>query len=172
MTPTRMAVPDRVHWALEVLDPGPADTVLEIGAGPGVAAALVCERLETGRLLAIDRSAVATRRTAERNAAHVQAGRLEVRTVALDALQVPADSLDAAFSINVNLFWTRSPARELEILGRALRPGAALHVCFGAGGPQSADRVTTPIADALRAHRFTDVTVRTSRSGIAVSGWR
>lgn len=58
-----------------MLDPGSADQVLEIGCGPGVAAAVVCERLTTGRLLAVDRSAVAARRTAE----HVAGGRLEVR---------------------------------------------------------------------------------------------
>jgi len=109
MSTTRVIVPNRIHWALEVLDPRPADEVLEIGSGPGVAAALVCEVLETGRLLAIDRSAVATRRTSKRNTAHVEAGRLEVRTVALAALEVPAHSLDIAFSVNVNLFWTRSP---------------------------------------------------------------
>ncbi len=30
----RVAVPDRVRWAVEVLDPGPAETILEIGCGP------------------------------------------------------------------------------------------------------------------------------------------
>ncbi|MGH4013767.1 MAG: methyltransferase domain-containing protein [Pseudonocardiaceae bacterium] len=79
--------------------------------------------------------------------------------MALDALDLPAHSFDSAFSINVNLFWTRSPARELEILHRALRPGGALHVCFGAGVPPSVDRVTSPVAEALRGHGFTGVGV-------------
>lgn len=165
-----MNVPDRVRWAVALLDPAPADRVLEIGCGPGVAAALVCERLTSGRLLAIDRSATATRRTADRNAAHVEAGRLEVRTASLADLALPDDGLDAAFCVNVNLFWTRSPAVELGMLGRALRQGGALHVCYGAGGPQTAERVTTPIADALRAHGLVGVRVREGDGGIAVSG--
>lgn len=169
MTPSRVTVPDRVLWALDVLDPDPAEEILEIGCGPGVAAGLVCERLETGRLLAVDRSAVATRRTAERNAEHVRSGRLVVRTVALDSLDLPTASLDTAFSVNVNLFWVRSPARELEILGRVLRPGGALHVCFGAGGPQAIDRITSAVAGALREHAFTDVSIISGESGIAVS---
>ncbi|OZM75854.1 class I SAM-dependent methyltransferase [Pseudonocardia sp. MH-G8] len=52
-------VPDRIRWAVDVLDPAGADRVLEIGCGPGVAAALVCPRLPAGWMLATDRSAVA-----------------------------------------------------------------------------------------------------------------
>jgi SAM-dependent methyltransferase len=163
-------VPQRVRWALRVLDPGHDDRILEIGCGPGVAAGLVCERLRGGRLLAIDRSAVATRRTAERNAAAVAAGLLEVRTVGLHELVVPAASLDAAFAIDVNLFWTAAPTRELDVLTAALRPGGALHVCYGAGGPQPAERITAAVAGELTRHGFVGVDVRVDSEGLAVSG--
>ena len=163
-----MEIPARVRWAVSVLDPAPGDRVLEFGSGPGVAAALVCERLTTGRLLALDRSAVATRRTAQRCAEHVAAGRLEVRTGALDALDVPDGSFDAAFGIDVNLFWTRSPAPETALLHRALRPGGALHVCYGEV-PGGADKATGPVSAALAAAGFEDVTVRRGPGGVAVS---
>lgn len=163
------AVPDRVRWALRVLDPGPDDRILEIGCGPGVAAGLVCQRLRGGRLLAIDRSAVATRRTAQRNAAALQAGLLEVRTVGLLELVEPAGNLDAAFAIDVNVFWTTVPTRELDVLAAALRPGGALHVCYGAG-PQPARRITDSVAAALTGHGFVDVHVRVGGEGVAVSG--
>jgi trans-aconitate methyltransferase len=39
----------------------PGERLLEIGCGSGVAAALVCARLDDGRLLAIDRSPVQLR---------------------------------------------------------------------------------------------------------------
>ena len=39
------AVPDRLAWAVETMAIGPADRVLEIGCGRGVAVALICERL-------------------------------------------------------------------------------------------------------------------------------
>jgi SAM-dependent methyltransferase len=166
------AVPGRVRFAVEVLDPGPADRVLEIGCGPGVAAALVCERLRDGRLLAVDRSAVATGRTARRNAEHVAAGRLEVRTAALHELDLPPGSLDAAFAVDVNLFWTGTPARELALLAAALRPGGALHVCYGSGGPQPPERITTAVTGALAGHGFADVAVRTGDGGLAISATR
>jgi SAM-dependent methyltransferase len=166
----RGGVPDRVRWAVQLLDPRPGQRILEIGPGPGVAAELVCERIGDGHLLAVDRSAVAARRTAERNAEHVAAGRLEVRAAALAELDLPAGSLDAAYSIDVNLFWTGSAATELGILAVALRPGGALHVCYGAGGPQPAHRITEPVAAALRAHGFVDVVVRDEPDGLAASG--
>jgi SAM-dependent methyltransferase len=162
-------VPERVRWAVELVDPGPEDRILEIGCGPGAAAELICERLRAGRLTAIDRSATATKRTKERNAEHIKAGRLAVQTASLDAIDLPKDSLDAAFSINVNVFWTRSPKRELEILANALKPGGALYICYGAG-PQETRKVTAAIADALTSGGFTNVQVRTDTAGTAVTG--
>lgn len=165
-----MTIPDRVRWAIESLDADPADMLLEIGSGPGVAAGLACDRLRTGRLLAIDRSAVAVRRTAERNAAHVASGRLVVRQSSLEALQVPPAHFDKAFAINVNLFWVRDPSRELDVLRRGLCPHGVLHVAYGANGPTSADRVTSSVAAALARAGFTDVTITTGDAAIGISG--
>lgn len=163
-----MEIPARVRWAVSVLDPAPGDRVLEFGSGPGVAAALVCARLTTGRLLALDRSAVATRRTAQRCAGYVAAGRLEVRTGALDALEVPDGSFDAAFGVDVTLFWTRSPAPEAALLRRALRPGGALHVCYGEV-PGGTAKVTGPVSTALEAAGFEGIAVRRGPGGVAIS---
>jgi protein-L-isoaspartate O-methyltransferase len=76
-------VPARVAWAVDLLDPQPADRLLEVGGAPGVAAALICERLTTGHLVAVERSATGLRRIADRNAEHVESGRLVLRGCAL-----------------------------------------------------------------------------------------
>jgi protein-L-isoaspartate O-methyltransferase len=69
-------VPERVRWAVETLSVRPGDRVLEIGCGSGLAAALICERLVEGRMLAIDRSPIQIERARRRNEAHVASGRL------------------------------------------------------------------------------------------------
>ena len=53
-------VPPRMIWAVELMDPQPGDNILEIGCGPGYGAELVCARLTTGKLFAIDRSSLAS----------------------------------------------------------------------------------------------------------------
>jgi SAM-dependent methyltransferase len=137
------AVPERVRWAVQTLAPGPDDQLLEIGCGPGVAVSLICERLVGGRIVAIDRSATAIGRAARRNAEHVRAGKAVLRTVALEHLR-PADVLggrerfDKVLAMNVNLFWVRSPARELDLVRQLLGPGGGLYLFYGYGGTTAA----------------------------------
>jgi SAM-dependent methyltransferase len=61
-------VPERIDWAVRLLDVAPEDEVLEVGCGPGVAVALVCRRLAGGRITAVDRSGTAIQRATSRNA--------------------------------------------------------------------------------------------------------
>ena len=166
-----MTVPARITWAVGLIDPGPADHLLEVGCGPGVAASLICPRLTTGRLLAVDRSAVAVRRTAARNAAHVATGRLEVRAAALETLVVEP-AVDVAFAIDVNVFWTRPAGPAPAAMLRALRPGGRLLVLYGAGGPTAADRVTGPVAAALTAAGLTAVRTVAGDGGFGVTALR
>ena len=104
------------------MDVQPADHVLEIGCGPGAGAELICSRLETGKLFAIDRSESGVDRTKRRNPKYVDAGRLTVRQIDLATLRVPVKRLHKVFAFNVNLFWVRDVRRR----GRAAaRAGAA-----------------------------------------------
>lgn len=154
------AVPDRVRAAVELVDPQPGERILEIGGGPGVSAMLVCARIGDGQLLAVDRSAVAVQRTEARNAEHLAAGRLVVRQASLDELDLPDQSLDKAFCLNVNLFWTRDPAREVAILRAAVK--GTLLVLYGTDDPSGTDRVTAPVSAALRAGGFQTEPIHTA----------
>lgn len=162
-------VPARIRWAVRILDPRPGERILEIGCGPGVAAGLVCARLDGGSLLAIDRSPVAVERTAKRHPDLIASGRLTVRESSLADLDVPDASLDKAFAVNVNLFWTRDPAPEARLLYRALRPGGVLHVLYGADGPTTGDRVTAPVAAALTDHGFVPARLTEPPHGLGVT---
>jgi SAM-dependent methyltransferase len=170
MTP-QAAVPDRVRWAVELVDPRPDEQLLEVGCGPGVAAALLCARLTTGQLLAVDRSATAVERTRLRNAEHLAAGRLRVEQAALAGLALPPGRLDQVLCLDVNLFWTGPAARELAVVHAGLRPGGRLHVLYGTG-PTGADRVAPAVAAALTAAGFSPVEVLTDPRGSGVTGVR
>ena len=78
--------------------------MLEIGCGHGVAATLVCERLEGGRLTAVDRSAKMVEAAARRNAAHVDAGRAEFLVAELEHLDLGDRRFDVVFAVRVGLF--------------------------------------------------------------------
>jgi SAM-dependent methyltransferase len=143
-------VPARIAWAVELVHPQPADRVLEIGCGPGVAAGLVADRLsEGGYIVAIDRSAAAIARAGARNASHVASGRLVLEQVALADFQ-PDGRLDKAFGVNVNLFWTTSAAPECDMLLTALTSGGTLHLVYdGPGGPRT-DAIERVVANLTR----------------------
>jgi trans-aconitate methyltransferase len=164
---------ERTPWVVSVVDPAPDAVLLEIGCGPGVDAGAVCDRLTTGRLLAIDRSAVAVERALRRNAAHVAAGRLEVRRTSLDALDGPAGSFDAAYAVNVNAFWTGPPAhraeRELGALTGLLRPGGALRLLWApGGGPAGPARIVPAVMATISAAGFAGVTPVEAAAGFGV----
>lgn len=112
----------RLVWAVETLGVEPGDRVLEVGCGHGVAASLVCERLGTGRLTAIDRSekmiALATRRNQE----HVAAGRARFETVALEQADFGGERFDKVFGVHVAALWRADAVRA------HLAPGGALYV--------------------------------------------
>ncbi|MDV3223337.1 MAG: class I SAM-dependent methyltransferase [Intrasporangium sp.] len=152
-----MPVPPRIAAAVEVLDPQPGDVVLEAGGGNGVSAQLICSRLGAGRLIALDRSAVATQRTLARNAEHAEAGRLEAVTGSLGDLRGRDATVDRALTVNVNVFWTSPADAELEALRRVLRPGGLVVLAWGAEGPQPAARIVDAVTTGLDRHGFTAV---------------
>jgi ubiquinone/menaquinone biosynthesis C-methylase UbiE len=78
----------RLKAIVDQLDIRPDDRVLEIGCGHGVAATMVCERLEGGRLTAVDRSAKMIEAAARRNAAYVESGKAEFLVATLEDLDL------------------------------------------------------------------------------------
>jgi ubiquinone/menaquinone biosynthesis C-methylase UbiE len=122
-------VSERLREIVDGLEIRPSDRVLEIGCGHGVAATMVCERLEGGRLTAIDRSPKMIAAASRRNAAFVEAGTAEFLVAELESLELGQRRFDLIFAVRVGLF-ARDPERARSLAERWLAPGGSVSSFF------------------------------------------
>src|SRR3954449_1493654 len=101
---------ERFVWAVDTLEVDSADSLLEVGCGQGVAVSLVCERLTTGTITAIDRSPRMIEMATRRNREHVDAGRAALEAVPLEAADLDNRRFDKVFAFNVAPFWQQPKA--------------------------------------------------------------
>jgi cyclopropane fatty-acyl-phospholipid synthase-like methyltransferase len=163
------APPERLVVAVDSLNVRPSDQILEIGCGRGVAAALICQRLDGGRLDALDRSTTAIAAATARNAESIAAGK--VRFVAADIEEVDPAELgryDKVLAVNVNLFWTQAAGRELRMIADLLRPGGELWLFYDPPGPERLARLETKLRDHLEqaGYRCTTTSHTLARSAL------
>lgn len=149
------SIPERVRWAVETMGIRPADQILEIGCGRGSAVSLICERLDDGRITAIDRSITMVKLAEQRNQAHVAAGKAVFHAVALDAVNLDGQRFDKVFAINVNLFWVRSSKRDLDRVRRLLKPTGAMYLYYEPPDASRAAAIADRIAPFLTENGFT-----------------
>jgi ubiquinone/menaquinone biosynthesis C-methylase UbiE len=120
---------ERLRAIVDRLDIRPDDRVLEIGCGHGVAATLVCERLEEGHLTAIDRSPKMIEAARSRNARHIESGKAEFLVATLEDFDPGDRRFEKIFAVRVGLFH-RDPERARAIAERWLAPGGAVFTFF------------------------------------------
>ncbi|TDC88570.1 methyltransferase domain-containing protein [Nonomuraea deserti] len=112
-------------WAVSLLDVQPADRVLEIGFGPGVAIAGLAARATRGHVFGVDHSQVMVRQAARRNAAAVRAQRVHLTHASVERLPGFGDPLDAILAVNSVGLWP-DPVERLRELRRLLRPAGRI----------------------------------------------
>jgi ubiquinone/menaquinone biosynthesis C-methylase UbiE len=124
---------ERLRRVVEALDVRPNDRVLEIGCGHGVAATMVCDLLDSGRLTAVDRSPKMVEAARARNATHVAAGKAEFLVADLEDLDLGDRRFDLVFAARVGLFH-REPDRAHQLVAPWLAPGARMHSFYDEPG--------------------------------------
>ena len=122
---------ERFVWAVETLEVRPADRLLEVGCGHGVAVSLVCERLTTGTITAIDRSPKMIEMATRRNREHVDAGRAVLEAIALEDADLGDQRFDKIFGFNVAPFWLQ-PKVALDAVREHLTRDGAVYIFWDA----------------------------------------
>ena len=117
---------ERFVWAVDTLEVRPADRLREVGCGHGVAVSLVCERLTTGTITAIDRSPKMIEMATRRNRERVDAGRAVLEAIALEDADLGDRRFDKIFAFNVAPFWQQPEAALGAVRGHLARDGRHL----------------------------------------------
>jgi ubiquinone/menaquinone biosynthesis C-methylase UbiE len=133
----------RSRWVVSLLGVQPADKVLEIGFGPGLAIAALA-RAGAGHVYGIDHSDVMLRYASRRNATAIRDGRVTLIRASVDQVPAALDGpFDAILAVNSLGFWP-APAGRLAELRRRLVPGGRIAIasqprCPGATADTSRD---------------------------------
>lgn len=166
-------MPERLRWAVSLLDVQPTDQILEIGCGTGVAVLLIAERLDGGLVTAIDRSAKAIVAARRQNAEHISAGRALLLHADLGDLGDLGDRLDQRydkiFAVNVNVFWARSAIIELQVIKQLMHRDGTLRLYYETPPGTDASRIAHSVEVVLADEGFTTTTTARSPSLICVT---
>ena len=132
----------RNRWAVRLLDVQPADRVIELGCGPGVAIAALATAATRGLVVGVDHSQVMIRQASRRNRAAIRAGRVRLVHTPVQSLPTSGGPFNVALAVNTVGMWPDPPAR-LRELARLLAPGGRIALvsqprCPGATAATSA----------------------------------
>jgi SAM-dependent methyltransferase len=154
----------RNRWVVSLLGVRPADQILEVGFGPGIAVAELV-RAGAGHVYGIDHSGVMLRQASRRNAAAIRAGRVTLINAPADQLPPALEGpFDAILAVNSLGFWP-APAERLAELRRRLAPGGRIAIasqprCPGATAGTSRN-AADEVENLLRSAGFTQMSTQT-----------
>jgi SAM-dependent methyltransferase len=142
---------DRIRWTLSLLDVKPADRILEIGFGPGIAIDLASRVASDGLVMGIDHSEVMVRQASQRNASAIRDGRVVLKIGSASNPPAAGELFDKIFTINSIHFWPE-PVQCLAKLRAALKPGGLIAVTIQPRSTGATDRTTHTIGEEIVAN--------------------
>ncbi|WP_322749682.1 MULTISPECIES: class I SAM-dependent methyltransferase [unclassified Frankia] len=156
----------RNRWVVSLLGVQPADQVLEIGFGPGLAVAELV-RAGADHVYGIDHSGVMLRQASRRNTAAIRAGRVTLMRTSVDQIPPALDGpFDAILAVNSLGFWP-APAERLAELRRRLAPSGRVAIASQPRCPaataDTSRKAADELEDLLRDAGFTQMRTETLR---------
>jgi cyclopropane fatty-acyl-phospholipid synthase-like methyltransferase len=120
---------ERLHAIVAAMNIQPHDEVLEIGCGQGVAMTLICEKLETGRILAIDRSAKMIAAATRRNQRYIDSGMAELRVTDVLDFDPGEQRFDKILAVRVGVLH-RDTGKLRSRIEKWLKPGGRMFLIY------------------------------------------
>lgn len=114
---------ERNDWALSLLEIKPSDRILEVGFGPGIAAAKAAAKAP--EVVGIDCSVLMVRQASRRYKELIESGKLKLMLGSVETLTPEIGLFDKIYSVNVVHFW-KEPMAVFSRLRFLLKPGGVL----------------------------------------------
>jgi ubiquinone/menaquinone biosynthesis C-methylase UbiE len=152
-------------WVLDLLEIDPADSVLEVGSGPGLGLQLAAARAHQGRAVGVDMSETMLEMAHRRNSAQIEAGRIELHLGTVEKLPFNDATFDKALTMNSLHLWPNPVAGLMEVR-RTLRTGGRIAVAITRFSYASPDKFEQYLIES----RFADVRVYSSEPGTCALG--
>ena len=152
-------------WVLDLLEVSPADTVLEVGSGPGVGLEQAAQRAHKGWVVGLDPSETMLEMAHRRNRALIEVGRMKLHLGSAEELPFDDAIFNKAMTMNSLHLWP-NPVAGLREIKRTLQPGGRIAVAFTRFSYTSTDKFKRQLLDA----GFTDVSLHTGEPGTCALG--
>lgn len=127
------------RMAVETLDLGPADVVVDVGCGTGAAIRSAAARVTTGRLIGVDPVPRMVEIARERMAGHAANDRIEIREGYAHALPVDSGTADWVLALDSYDHWGAHQAEGLREVVRVLKATGRFIVVKDESIPQEPD---------------------------------
>jgi len=161
-------IPQRLLWAVETLAVQPDDHILEIGCGQGVAVSLICEKLSSGKITAIDQSEKMIAIAGKRNQNGIASGRAVFHTRALHEVDFAGQQFNKIFAVNINVFWLK-PSQELSVIKKLLMPSGVLYLIYEPPVVNKIQEIADKVTNNLRIHDFSIKEVLFKPYGVCIT---